>query len=126
MAIRKNGNGRKNGDQGGERVPRWVRNLFDLHEARMAEMERSREQSKAEHEERMADHEERMAELERKTDDLERHIRKVEQDGAENRRQTRALIAEFARMDAQRARDSKALVAELKQLHVRVTRIENR
>jgi len=119
MALRKNGNGKGNGDHGGERVPRWVRNLFDMHEARMAEMERSRGESKAEHEERMA-------ELERKTDDLARHIREVERDGAENRRQTRAMIAEFDRMEARRERDSKALVDLLKVVNARVTRLEDR
>lgn len=141
MAARRNGN-RANpaGNGGGDSVPRWVRTLFDLHEVRMAAIERtieeikaSNEETKASNEEMKAEHEARMARLEQ-ADQLQQ--RKLE----EMRRQTREIVVEISRLDAGRKAESARNLAEhhtmmaalkeirdsLKVMNSRVGRIEQR
>ena len=117
--MRRNGNGGKAGNGGSEPVPRWVRTLFDQHETRMAQIERAREEMRADHEARMAAHEERM-------DDLQRLILGVQREEMETRRQTREIIAVIARLDAQRAKEGRALVEALKDVRARVGRLERK
>ncbi|GEM_PF-1664104 len=103
MATRGNRKGRNGGAGGDASVPRWVRTLFDLHEERMASIERSQEvtvqEIRAEITEMKAAHEARMARLER--NDLVQQQR-LEED----RRQTREVIRELSRIDAERKAES--------------------
>lgn len=111
----RNGNGTKGGDGGRGSVPRWVRTLFDQHEARMAA-----------HESRMAAHEEAMAAHEDRMDRMDRELRELRGEAIEARRQTREIVAELARLDAQRAKDGRALVEALKDMRGRVNRLERK
>ncbi len=124
--MRRNGNGGKAGNGGSEPVPRWVRTLFDQHETRMAQIERAREEMRSDHEARMADHEARMAAHEERMDDLQRLILGVQREEMETRRQTREIIAVIARLDAQRAKEGRALVESLKDVRARVGRLERK
>ncbi len=117
--MRRNGNGGRGDNGGGGSVPRWVRTLFDQHETRMTQMERAREEMRADHEARMAAHEEQM-------DELKRLVLGVQREEMETRRQTREIIAVIARLDAQRVKDGKALVESLKDVRGRVHRLERK
>ncbi len=111
--MRRNGNGGKSGHGEGGSVPRWVRTLFDQHEARMAEMGRAHEDHVEQMAEMKAEHEERMAESERKAEELERLVKVVRLEGLETHRQTREVVRLVGFME-------KALL----RVHARVERLE--
>ncbi|GEM_PF-6099615 len=102
MSIR--GNGRSGN---GEPSP-WLKRTIDELKANTAELREEHRLSKI-----------RIARAEDQIDIMKRDL-------AESRRLTREVIAEFARMDAQRKQDSAALVDALKGMNVRVTRLERR
>lgn len=146
MSARPNGSGRNGGNGRGEGAPRWVEEMrrlhedrMDAHERRMSEMERKRREDKAAHERRMAAHEERMDEMKReheermdemkreheeRMDKMDRDLKIYRNEELETRRQTREVVADIARLDAQRAKDGKALAEALRVVHGRVARLE--
>ncbi len=118
----RNGNGKSGGNGGQDPVPRWVRTLFDQHEARMA----AHEAQMAAHEERMDAYEHSLAEMKaehkERMDELERFVKTVQREEIETRRQTREVVLVIGRLDATLLdiRDS------LKGFHGRVSRLERK
>ena len=112
MAARRNGNGRQGKNGGAPDVPRWVRTLFDRHEARLTENERRMdalqemiEEIRAEGRERAAEHKEEMARM--RADSVRRDAGL-----AESRRQTREIVKIVSRIDADLKAESAARKAE--------------
>ncbi len=105
MAAGRNGNGRKGANGRHGDVPRWVRTLFDQHERRMAEHEAHMAALEEASIERAAEHEARMARLEVQDQAMIREL-------AESRRQTREIVKEISRLDAERKAESAERKAE--------------
>lgn len=116
MALRKSGKG------GNGNFIAWLQtNLAEL------------KKISAGHDERMRAHEVDLAELKKISarqkdtlEELKEFTRSRQRDVVGNRRQTREIIAQIARMDAARRRDSAALAHALIGINVRVRRLERK
>lgn len=111
MASGRNGNGRKGGE-GSQDVPRWVRTLFDRHEALLED-----------HARHMASIEEMITEIRAETAEIRTegearaaehraHMVRLDAEAAEGRRLTREVIKEISRVDAERKAESARNLAE--------------